>query len=141
MQLTLHSDYALRLLIYLAQRADGPVTVAEVAGYYRISRNHLMKVAHGLVQAGFVHSSRGKGGGLRLARSAGDIVIGEVVRTMEPNLELVQCVSEDGGSCQALPVCRLPVMFGEALESFFGVLDRYTLEDVLLQPQVSADSL
>lgn len=132
MQLTLHSDYALRMLIYLAQHSDGPVTVAEIAGYYGISRNHLVKVAQGLAQAGFVQSTRGKGGGLRLALSTKDISIGDVVRTMEPNLELVQCVSSEDGPCKAMPVCGLPVVFGEAMRSFLGSLDQYTLDDVLM---------
>ena len=65
MRLTVHTDYALRLLMYLALKQDGLATIAEIAVTYDISRNHLTKVAHELGVAGYVVTVRGRGGGSR----------------------------------------------------------------------------
>ena len=85
MRLTVYTDYALRLLMYLALKEDGLATISEVAEGYDISKNHLMKVAHQLGVAGYVDTIRGRNGGLRLAKPAKAIGLGEVVRHTEPD--------------------------------------------------------
>ena len=80
MRLTLHTDYALRLLMLLALEPDGVHTIEEAARRYRISRNHLMKVAQTLTQAGFVDAQRGRGGGLRMACEPAAINLGAAYR-------------------------------------------------------------
>jgi len=127
MQLTRHTDYSLRVLMYLALRDGGLVTIAEIANCYGISRNHLMKVANKLAALGYVETIRGRQGGLRLARAAETISVGQVVREMERNLEVVDCV---GTACPLLPDCRLRSALHEATDAFLRTLDRYSLANL-----------
>ena len=80
MRLTLHTDYGIRLLIYLDMHRDRLVTTSEVADAYGISRNHLVKIAQHLTELDYVASVRGRNGGLRLSRDASEVTLGEVVR-------------------------------------------------------------
>lgn len=129
MQLTTHSDYAMRLLIYLAiHPGDKPATVKDAAERYGISTNHLAKVAQKLVQEKIVLSQRGRGGGLKLAMQPADINIGKLIRKTE-NLELLECF---GNEC-ACPIDNVCILYGalrKAQKAFLEVLDGYTLEDV-----------
>ncbi len=128
MQLTLYSDYSLRTLIYLALSPDG-ATVAEIAERFRISHNHLTKVVHNLGKLGYVRTTRGRSGGLVLARSPGEINVGEVVRQVEPHFNLVECFDPAKNTCPILPACALRGVLGEAQEAFLKVLDGYWLSD------------
>ncbi|HMO68192.1 MAG TPA: Rrf2 family transcriptional regulator [Novosphingobium sp.] len=131
MQLTRHTDYALRLLIHLAHAApDARVQVAEVADAHRISKAHLLKVANHLARLGFVETARGRGGGLRLARPASDINLAEVVCGTELGTTLVQC----GGCGLIAGGCRLPGIFAEGFEAFRTVLARHSLADLMARP-------
>ncbi len=129
MRLTAFSDYALRLLM-MAESADPKlVTIEEVAKRYGISKTHLMKVANLLTRTGFLQAVRGRAGGLRLAKAASEIKIGDVVRATEPDFGLVECFLT-GNQCQITNICRLPVILENALQAFLAVLDQYTLADV-----------
>jgi Rrf2 family nitric oxide-sensitive transcriptional repressor len=129
MHLTQYSDYSLRVLLYLSQMPKEQATIAEISEFYQISKNHLVKVVHSLVQLGFVISSRGKGGGIKLAKNPGEITVGEVVRKTEPNFCLVKCFNEKTNRCVITDVCRLKGILSQGLEAFFSVLDKYTLAD------------
>jgi Rrf2 family nitric oxide-sensitive transcriptional repressor len=131
MRLTVHTDYALRVLIYLAVRPAGRATIAEIAARYRISRNHLMKVVRELGRTGYVETTRGQHGGLRLARAPDAIVIGEVVRRTEPDFALAPCLETVGGSCVLTPACRLRRALQTATEAFLAALDDYSLADLV----------
>jgi len=131
LRLTLHTDYALRMLILLALEPDELHTIASVAQRYKISRNHLMKVAQTLIQAGFVDSVRGRRGGLKLAKEPGEINIGTVVRATEDNYALVECMGRDRNVCVVSSACGLRRPLEDALNAFLGVLDRYTLGDLM----------
>lgn len=129
MQLTRYTDYAVRVLLHVGSRDEGDLSsIAEIAQVYDISRNHLMKVVQDLGQAGFLTTVRGRGGGLRLGRPADQITIGAVVRHTESGFDLVDC-----SSCLVAPACTLPRILNEATQAFLGVLDRYTLADVLIR--------
>src|SRR5262245_51507405 len=134
MHLTTYTDYSLRVLIRLALTPDELTTIAQIAAAYGISEHHLMKVVHQLGVAGFIETLRGRGGGMRLAKKASDITVGEVVRHMEPDLNLVECFRADQ-QCTISPVCRLAGVLGEALDGFLKVLDRYTLADLIQRPR------
>jgi Rrf2 family nitric oxide-sensitive transcriptional repressor len=130
MRLNLQSDYALRLLMHLAANDGQLVTIKQVADRFRISQNHLMKVAHVLGREGFIQTVRGRSGGLRLARRPETIRIGDVVRRMEGDFALVECFTGGAAGCFIVPACRLKGVLREALEAFMSVLDRYTIGDL-----------
>ena len=130
MRLTTMTDYAMRLLMYVGQRPDRLCTIAEVAGAYGISEAHLMKVTHQLGLAGWLETVRGKGGGMRLAAAPADINLGAVVRSVEPDFDLVDCLTTDN-ACRLTGHCRLTGIVSGALQSFMQHFDRYTLADLL----------
>ena len=130
MHLKRYTDYSLRVLIYLGLHQDRLVTIAEIAGTFQISKNHLMKVVKDLVAAGFVHSVKGKSGGLRLGHDPELINIGAVVRRMESDFALVECHGQHN-TCRILPACQLKPILSDAGERFLEALDAYTLLDVL----------
>ncbi|MCC6913979.1 MAG: Rrf2 family transcriptional regulator [Rhodospirillaceae bacterium] len=130
MRLTVHTDYALRVLMYVAMHQDRLSTISEISTVHRISRNHLMKVVHQLGVAGYVETVRGQHGGLRLAKKPQDIVIGDVVRTTEPDLALVSCF-ESGAACALTAACKLKRAISDALKAFLAVLDGYTVADLV----------
>lgn len=135
MQLTTHTDYALRLLIYLAiHRGDSPPTVQDAAVRYGISANHLAKVAQTLVQHGYITSQRGRGGGLALLKEPSDINVGKLVREIE-SFHLVECFGP-ASRCRIEPGCRLIGALAEARDAFLGTLEKYTLAD-LVRPRES----
>lgn len=129
MQLTKYTDYSLRVLIYLVTKPEA--TIGEMAEYYQISRNHLVKVVHALACKGFVATTRGKNGGVKLARAAELIGVGDVVRAMEPHFDVVECFNFKKAHCAALPVCSLKNALNRAAAGFLGVLDEYTLADAI----------
>jgi Rrf2 family nitric oxide-sensitive transcriptional repressor len=130
MELTYYTDYSLRALIYLAVRNDRRCTITEIAAAYGISRNHLVKVVHGLARGGFIRSFRGKGGGIQLARAPKAINVGRVVRYTEGPFRLVECFRGSENRCPITPACGLIGALREASSSFLQVLDRYTLADL-----------
>ncbi len=134
MHLTTYTDYSLRVLMRLALTPRELTTIAEIAEVYGISEHHLMKVVHQLGLAGYIETIRGRGGGLRLARKATDITVGEVIRRMEPDLGLVACFRANE-HCSISPACALSPVLGEALDAFLAVLDRYTLADLISRPK------
>lgn len=152
MRLTTYTDYSLRMLMYLAVKdgaakdgaakdgvakdgaangEDGRATIGEIADAYGIAKNHLTKVAHQLGVAGYVETVRGKGGGLRLARPAERIGLGEVVRHAEGDMALVPCFEPLCAPCPIVPACGLRGALHEARQAFLAVLDRITLADLV----------
>jgi Rrf2 family transcriptional regulator, nitric oxide-sensitive transcriptional repressor len=130
MRLTFSTDYALRLLMLVGLETKRLVTIEEVADRFGISKNHLMKVAYQLGQTGYLETIRGRNGGLRLKQASSQIVVGEVVRRMEPDFAVVECQNL-AGFCKIAPCCTLRSAMGEAVQAFLQKLDEYTLEDLL----------
>ncbi len=135
MKLTQYTDYGLRALIALAVAPDSRHTVTGISSAYGISRNHLVKVVARLSELGYVETTRGKGGGVRLARPPEQIRVGQVVREMETGLGVVECLGKDGGGCVISPVCELKGLFDEATQAFLSALDDHTLSE-LVRPRV-----
>lgn len=132
MRLTLHTDYALRVLIRVGRAKGQLVTVAEIAEDYQISRNHLTKVVHKLGLAGYLETVRGKNGGMRLGRRPEEIRLGHFVRDIEEDMAVVRCMRDDeSAECLVGGECLARTAFAEAMDVFITTLDRYTLADVL----------
>jgi Rrf2 family nitric oxide-sensitive transcriptional repressor len=131
MQLTRFTDYSLRVLIYLGTHPESLATVAAITAEYGISRNHLTRVVHQLGIKGYIETTRGKGGGFRLARHPAQIKIGDVVRDMESGFELAECFKPGTSACRLLPACALKPVLAEAGRAFLSSLDQYTLTDLL----------
>lgn len=136
MQLAKFTDYALRVLMHLAASDDHMLTTRQIAEIHDAKFNHLSKVTQWLVREGYVTSTRGRAGGLRLAQDPSAINIGRVIRDLEEGMPLVDCLGTDGGTCCLMPTCRLTGALARAQEAFFGALDDVTLAD--LTPKSSA---
>lgn len=131
MQLSLHADYALRVLIYLGAHQDRVVTTQEISTTYGISKHHLVRVVQTLAEHRYVEIYAGRSGGVKLERDPGTIRLGDVVRAAEPNMRLVECFDSQTNTCRIAGVCSLKGMLREALEAFLSSLNRYTLADIL----------
>jgi Rrf2 family transcriptional regulator, nitric oxide-sensitive transcriptional repressor len=139
MRLTRHTDNALRALIYLAIHTDEePSRIADIARRMGMSEDHLAKVIARLAPLGCLETIRGRVGGVRLAKPAANIVVGDIVRATEDNLTLVECFDPETNRCPIAPACALAPALDEALTAFFAVLDRYTLADLVRQPRAIA---
>jgi Rrf2 family nitric oxide-sensitive transcriptional repressor len=130
MRLTLYTDYSLRVLLYLVLDPEQSATISEIATSYGISRNHLVKVVNNLVRLGYVASTRGRSGGLRLNAVPGEVSLGEVVRRTEHDFQLVECFVPETNTCPIAGICRLETVLFEAQAAFMSTLDRYSLADL-----------
>jgi Rrf2 family nitric oxide-sensitive transcriptional repressor len=127
-QLTSFTDYGLRALIYMASLPAGQLTnISQVTEVYGVSRNHMVKIINQLSRAGLVTATRGKNGGIRLGKPAETILLGNVIRELEP-LALVNCST---GFCHITPACRLKHVLHTAVEHFLDELNQYTLADMV----------
>ncbi|MGQ5522163.1 RrF2 family transcriptional regulator [Chitinimonas sp. PSY-7] len=133
MRLTSFSDYTLRVLMYLAVHPDELVTIQQIAEAYDISANNLMKVVNHLVKQGDVAALRGKGGGIRLARPAQQIRIGQVLRSAEGDGAIVECFSPNN-QCRISADCKLAGVLRHAFETLYATLDQTTLADLVVSP-------
>ncbi len=136
MRLTLHTDYALRVLVHVGLAPGRLVTISEIAECFGISKNHLTKVVHQLGRAGYLETVRGKFGGVRLSMAPEAVRLGELVRDTEEDFRLARCHENGNGGGDAAP-CRLEAAcmarhaLNEGLDAFFTTLNRYTLADML----------
>jgi Rrf2 family nitric oxide-sensitive transcriptional repressor len=133
MRLTQFTDNALRCLTYLSLHEGESSTAREIAQRMGMSTDHLVKVVQKLAQLGYVETSRGWKGGVRLLRAPADIRVGDVVRQTEQSFALVECFGEGDTMCPIAPLCQLAPVLDEALQAFLAVLDRVTLADLTAQ--------
>ncbi|KAB8036862.1 Rrf2 family transcriptional regulator [Silvanigrella paludirubra] len=136
MQLTLYTDYSLRVLIYLATKKDDLSTIDEISNKFNISKNHLTRVVHKLGEKGVIKTIRGKGGGICLAHSPKDINLGKIIKEMESNFELVECFNPEKNTCMLSPYCSLKGILYEARQAFFKVLENKTLADIAVNKNI-----
>jgi Rrf2 family nitric oxide-sensitive transcriptional repressor len=130
MRLAEYTDYALRVLMYCAAHPDRLVTIAELAERHGVSKNHLMKIVNHLGRQGLLRTTRGRGGGVALLRKPSEIRVGEVVRTSETDLRMVECFDASTNTCVLTPTCRLKRVFDSALRAYLDELDKATLADI-----------
>lgn len=129
MQLSLHADFACRVLIYLATKQGPRSSIEDIARAFKISENHLVKVVHRLGQLGFIETTRGRNGGIKLARDPELIAMGDVIRSMEPHFDVVECFSSSS-SCPISGICGLQPALWRARDAFLQTLDGVSLASV-----------
>lgn len=132
MQLTIFTDYGLRALMFLAAHPERRCSVKEIAEAYGISRNHLVKVVHRLSQLGYIETSKGKGGGIELAHAPEALKLGDLIRALEPNMDIVECFNRDTNMCRITGACQLKHYLFDAKQAFLASLDQRTLADTVI---------
>lgn len=141
MRLTSFTDFGLRAMMRLAGDPDRIFTTDELAREFAISRNHLTKVVRELADRGFLVTHRGAGGGMRLARPAERISIGEVVRALEERHAMVECFRDDGGGCVLTPRCRLKARLAAARRAFLAELDASSLAECAIPARPASKAM
>jgi Rrf2 family nitric oxide-sensitive transcriptional repressor len=134
MRHTKHADFALRVLMYLRVAPGRRGSIADIATAHRISRNHLDKVVRRMSEVGLVATMRGRGGGVQLVRDPSTITVGDVMRTMEDDFAVVECLGP-ARYCRIAGVCGARSVFAQALRAYFEVLDGVTLDDIAMNDQ------
>lgn len=140
MRLTKWTDYTLRVLMHCAatQHRAHPLTIQEIAERHAISRSHLMKIVMTLSALGWIESTRGRGGGIRLLVAPEQLTLGQILRETETDFDLVECFHDGTNTCRLTERCSLKTVLEDALQRFLQVLDGVTLADILPQPGAKA---
>ena len=132
MRLNQASDFALRILMLLASRKE-PATVEIIANELNLVKSHVMKIVAKLVKAGLLTSNRGRSGGVSLGKPVDQIIIGDVVREIEADFAIVECMQDKTSTCTFSPQCKLKGVMDDARTAFLAVLDDHTLQSITLQ--------
>jgi Rrf2 family nitric oxide-sensitive transcriptional repressor len=127
--LKVQTDYALRVLLFLAHKGE-QASVEEMATAYGISKDHLFKVVQQLGRLGYVTSRAGRNGGVKLKKKPETIRIDEVVGQFEGRNGVLACI-DDPGVCKLEPGCVLRSLLIKAEESFYSTLGQMSLADVM----------
>ncbi|MBV7395414.1 RrF2 family transcriptional regulator [Mameliella sediminis] len=131
MRVTKRTNIAMRVLMYCAANPGRLVTKHEIAERCNASENHLAQVINQLAQMGFLHTQRGRNGGLELGRPAADIVIGDIFRALEQPVPLAECFADVDNTCPLTEACRLRSALTEAANAFYATLDPITLDSLV----------
>lgn len=139
MRLTKQTNYAVRILMYCAANGDNLSRIPDIAKAYSVSELFLFKILQPLTRAGLAETVRGRNGGVRLGRPAGQITLFDVVKVTEDSFSMAECF--DGGSidCPLVDSCGLNSALHRALDAFFDVLAEYTIDDLVKsRPQIGS---
>ncbi len=131
MKITRFTDYGLRTLMYVAARSENIASVKEIAEHYGISRNHMVKVVHRLSQLGYIETTKGKGGGIKIAKGTENLRLGDLISQLEPNMHIVECFDVKTNTCRITASCQLKHYLLEATQNFIATMNKYTLADTL----------
>ena len=130
-RITKRTNIAIRVLMFCEVNHGRLVTKAEIAECCNTSENHLAQVINQLGQMGYLHTQRGRNGGLELGRPAGEIVIGDVFRALESHVPLTECFADVDNTCPLVDACRLRLAIQDAAEAFYAHLDAVTLDELV----------
>lgn len=132
MQLKKYTDYALRVLIFTGTKPDDELaSIKEISEVFNISSHHLGKIVFELNKMGLLDTTRGRNGGIRLAKPPEEINVGLLIRRLESDLNLLECFDQGTSHCVITPACTLRHALNKALHAFFSVLDAYTVRDLI----------
>ena len=131
MQLTRQTNYAIRIMMYCAANEGRLSRIPEIASAYSVSELFLFKILQPLVENKLVETVRGRNGGVRLARPATELTLFDVVRVTEENFAMAECFENDASECPLVDSCALNSALREALNAFFAVLERYSIDDLV----------
>jgi len=131
MRVTKRTNIAMRVLMYCAANTGRLVTKHEIAQVCNASENHLAQVINQLAQLGFLHTQRGRNGGLQLARPATEIVIGDIFRHLEQPVPIAECFADVDNTCPLTEACRLRTLLSDAANAFYETLDPITLDSLV----------
>lgn len=131
MKLTMQTDYAFRVLMYLQDRPDKNIQTKEISEFYDISKNHLVKVINRLTNLGYLQSTRGRyGGGVQMIIPPEKINVGKLVSEMESNMDIVECFCVEKNTCNITPKCSLIAILAEAKQELIKSLKKYNLKNL-----------
>jgi Rrf2 family protein len=118
--------------MYCALHPGKVLRTIDIARANHVSEHHLTKIAQCLASFGIVETIRGRSGGITLAKPPEQIILGEVIRVTEDNLELAECFNAETNACPLAEGCRFSKILRQALAAFLAVLDGYTLADLVV---------
>ncbi|MCA8884950.1 MAG: Rrf2 family transcriptional regulator [Rhodobacteraceae bacterium] len=130
MRLTTRTNLAMRALMFCAVNPGQTVRKSEIAKACNASLNHLGLVINLLGQSGFIATTRGRNGGVRLARPPSEISVGEVCRVLESDVPFAECFPGAENNCPLAACCRLRGALCNALEAFYSSLDAVSLAEL-----------
>lgn len=130
-RITKRTNIAIRVLMFCASNAGRLVTKSEVAQRCNASENHLAQVINQLGQLGYLHTQRGRNGGIQLGRETTDIKIGDVFRQLESSVPIAECFADVDNTCPLIGACRLKNAIADAAEAFYKHLDAITLDELV----------
>ncbi|MEG1410149.1 MAG: Rrf2 family transcriptional regulator [Terrisporobacter sp.] len=131
MYLSKFTDYSFRILIYLGNHPNELFTVDELSDILCLSTHHLKKIIYKLAKNGYILSSKGRNGGIKLVMDPKDINLGKLLEITEDNLNIVECFSAENNTCNLNGTCKLKPIINNALDSFKLKFNEYTLDDIL----------
>lgn len=129
MRLTDHTDYSLRVLMYLNQKKS-LVTLNELSEKLNVSKNNLIKVSNQLAKLDMIETSRGRTGGLVIKKETGKKSLKDIISETEESFSIAECFSTRPCNCTFLRSCLLKKSLSEALQAFLKSLAQKTLDDV-----------
>jgi Rrf2 family nitric oxide-sensitive transcriptional repressor len=130
MRLTDHTDYSLRLLMYLNQRKNLMITLNELSKRLDVSKNNLIKASNQLAKLGLIETTKGRSGGLTIRENAGQTSLREIIVRTEHTFYMAACFTGKRCDCTFLKHCLLKKKLAEALDAFLNSLEKTTLDDI-----------
>ncbi len=131
MRLTRQTNYAVRMLMYCATNTNELSRVPDIARSYAVSELFLFKILQPLVSSGLISTVRGRNGGIRLAKPATEISLLDVIKVTEDNFSMAECFDSDNADCPLINSCAFNSALREALDAFFAVLAKYSIDDLV----------
>ena len=135
MKFSTRDRYALRLMVELANRPNDLIPLKDISDKQRISLKYLEQIVTPLAKAGLVSSVRGAQGGYRLARPAGVITSGEILRAVEGELTAIPCLASTV-DCPHRSQCHTLDFWSGLNDLINKYVDGITLEQLRTMPEV-----